>query len=183
MTKNINLFPLVMKATALCSGILSAILFALHSRFPVAWLYACAITALTVCYHFTMRLCVGAWIPKRIRHDAAWFRVSPRETALYSRLKVRKWKKHVPSYHPDSFSLSRNTPEQVISNMCRSEVVHEVIMLLSFVPLLFSLVFGEFFVFFLTSVLAAAVDGIFVSLQRYNRPRMQQLLSRSLSHE
>ncbi len=183
MNKKKNHFPVVMNVIALCSGVLSAMLFAVDSHFPTAWIYACAITALTVCYHFTMRLCVGTLVPKHIRHDAAWFRVQPWEKPLYLRLKLRKWKKYVPTYHPDSFSLSRNTPEQIISNMCRSEVVHEVIMLLSFVPLLFSLVFGEFFVFFFTSILAAAIDGIFVALQRYNRPRIQLLLSRSLSHE
>ncbi len=183
MDKKKNRFPFVMKAIALCSGALSAMLFVMHSRFPAAWLYACAITALTICYHFTMRLCVGILIPKSIRHDAAWFRVHPWEMSLYRRLKLRKWKKYVPTYHLDSFSLSQNTPEQVISNMCQSEVVHEVIMLLSFVPLLFTLAFGEFFVFFFTSILAAATDGIFVALQRYNRPRMQRLLSKSLSHE
>ncbi len=174
-----NCFPSFLKATALCSGVLSAVLFWLHHRLGCGWLLSCAITTLTVCYHFAMRLCVGALVPNRFHHDTAWFRLRPWEEALYRRMKLRRWKKHIPTYDPRAFSLTENTPEQILSNMRHAEVVHEIIMLLSFVPLLFTFIFGEFFVFFITSALSAAADGIFVCLQRYNRPRIQRLLARS----
>lgn len=58
---------------------------------------------------------------------------------------------------------------------CQSETVHEVNMLLSFVPLLFSIWFGSLDVFLITSCGAA----LFVIMQRYNRPRLMRLMRRS----
>ena len=60
--------------------------------------------------------------------------------------------------------------------MCGAEVVHEIIMVLSFIPLLFAIPFGVFPVFFITSVIASLVDFVFVIVQRYNRPRIIKLI-------
>ena len=62
--------------------------------------------------------------------------------------------------------------------MCGAEIVHEIILILSFLPLALVPVFGEFFVFLITSVCAAAVDGVFVMAQRYNRPRVVKIYRR-----
>ena len=64
---------------------------------------------------------------------------------------------------------------QIIQNTCGAEIVHEIIMLLSFLPLVTVPVFGSFFVFITTSVLAAMFDSIFVIAQRYNRPRLVRI--------
>lgn len=56
--------------------------------------------------------------------------------------------------------------------MCQSEIVHETNILLSFVPLIVSVPFGEFNVFFITSICSAAFDLLFVIMQRYNRSRI-----------
>ena len=42
--------------------------------------------------------------------------------------------------------------------------------------MLFIIPWGEFWVFFITSLVAAIFDSIFVMLQRYNRPRIMKLL-------
>ena len=84
----------------------------------------------------------------------------------------------MPTYDPRLFSLTENTPQQLTANMCQAEVVHEVIVLGSFLPLLFTLFWGSFPVFLITSVLAAGVDTLFVMLQRYNRPRVLRLLQK-----
>ncbi|MCD7724158.1 MAG: hypothetical protein LUI12_01155 [Clostridiales bacterium] len=52
----------------------------------------------------------------------------------------------------------------------------ENIMVLSFVPLAFSRWFGDVPVFAVTSCGACLVDGVFVAVQRYNRPRLVRLL-------
>ena len=84
----------------------------------------------------------------------------------------------MPTYNPKLFSLQENSLEEILCNMCQAEVVHEVIILLSFVPLAFSLVWDSFFVFLITSVLAAGFDLLFVMLQRFNRPRVAKLARR-----
>ena len=59
--------------------------------------------------------------------------------------------------------------------MCGAEIVHEVIMVLSFLPLLTVPFFGTFPVFLMTSALSALFDSIFVMAQRYNRPRLVRI--------
>ena len=56
--------------------------------------------------------------------------------------------------------------------MCGAEIVHEIIMILSFLPLLAIPVFGEGAVFCITSLLSALFDSLFVMAQRFNRPRL-----------
>ena len=67
---------------------------------------------------------------------------------------------------------------RLVDNCCISEAVHEVIVLFSFVPLLFTLLLGAFPVFLITSVLAAAFDSYFILMQRYNRPRLVRILAK-----
>ena len=62
--------------------------------------------------------------------------------------------------------------------MCGAELVHEVIILFSFLPLLFTIPFGAFPVFLITSLLAAMYDSIFVVAQRSNRPRLVRILQK-----
>ena len=63
--------------------------------------------------------------------------------------------------------------------MCQAEIVHEVIVVLSFLPLLAAIPFGAFPVFLITSLLAAMYDLTFVIMQRYNRPRILKYLQLS----
>ena len=55
---------------------------------------------------------------------------------------------------------------------CQSELVHETIMLLSFVPLLAIGRYGAAAVFIITSAAAALFDSLFVVVQRFNRFRL-----------
>ena len=171
-------FPFVMKSIAVSTALLTILLAFLYHRFSSSWLLSAAITFGTVCYHFAMRLFVGAVIPNSFQYSSAWFQPRPWEHRLYQRLKVKAWKKYVPTYDPRLFALEENTLEQIVSNMCQAEVVHEVIVLCSFVPLFFSLVFDGFFVFLITSILSAVLDLVFVCLQRYNRPRLVRILQK-----
>lgn len=140
--------------------------------------YSLAITFGTIFYHFAMRLAVGEIIPSNFNCNNFWFKEKSFERNLYKLLKVKKWKGKVPSYNPQS-ALIRNTDlSDTVNTMCRNEVIHEVIALLSFVPIVFSLVFGAISVFVITSVIACFLDLIFVVLQRYNRPRVLKLIKK-----
>jgi len=169
-----------MKATAGSTALLTGVFALLYRLFGMGWLLSTAITCGTVCYHFAMRLLVGALVPNTFDPAAKWFQPRPWEAALYRRLQVKAWKSHVPTYDPRRFSFRENTPTEVAANMCQAEVVHEVIVLLSFLPLAFSLVFGSFPVFLITSILSAALDLVFVALQRCNRPRLMRLIQKQL---
>lgn len=138
-----------------------------------------AITLGTVFYHYALRLVVGeisAWahrFPLDPQHW--WFRQKKWEPGLYRFLRVRHWKSKLPTYAPDSFDPRKTAIAAIIHNTCHAELVHEVIALLSFVPVLFSIWLGAFGVFLITSLAAACSDFVFSVLQRYNRPRLLRL--------
>ena len=147
---------------------------------PSAVMLALCITFGVFAYHFAMRLLVGytihAIFRNRMNVNRRWFRPRCFEAGLYARLRVSKWKRHVPTFAPSTFSPREHSWEELAQATCQAEVVHEIIIALSFVPLLLIPRFGEPVVFILTSVAAAGIDLIFVILQRYNRPRILALV-------
>ena len=174
-----NYFPVIMKGTAFLCAVLTAVFAAAFHFSQLDLFLTLAITTGTTCYHFSMRLIVGLLIPVALGKNADpngfWFRSRCFEAPLYRRLKVRQWKHLLPTYEPESFSLESCSIAQIIQSSCTAEVVHEVIVVLSFLPLLASVPFGAFGVFLITSVFSAAYDSLFVILQRYNRPRFIKL--------
>ena len=151
-----NYFPLVMKSAAVIFAVVTPVLWILHRALDSSLLLALTITAGTTCYHFAMRLSVGylvPWIAKKPNIQHPWFRPLGFEAGLYKALKVKRWKDRMPTYAPENFSLKYHTLEEIIQNMCVSELVHEVIVIFSFVPLLFSEPFDGFWPFLITSVL------------------------------
>ena len=147
-------------------------------------LLSLAITFGTVFYHLAVRLAIGGLIDAKYHnhmdYTKKWFREKPFEKKLYQALKVKKWKKWLPTFNPEDFDLKNRSVEEIIQVSCQAEVVHEVIMPFSFVPILFSVWFGSLGVFLITSCAAFLFDSIFVIMQRFNRPRLMRLLKKGL---
>ena len=145
-------------------------------------LLSLAITSGTIAYHFVMRLMVGLAFHATMRNKAdyrkRWYQVSKREMAVYEKLKVKQWKRRMPTYDPALFDPRLHTWEEIVQAMCQAELVHETIAVLSLLPILAGIWFGEYPVFIVTSVLSAACDMVFVIMQRYNRQRVTKLLNR-----
>lgn len=172
---------------AIFTGLATALAALGYVLLSAGWLLTVAISFGTTFYHFAMRLLVGYFIPNTFDYRRAWFQPRSFEKKLYRFLRVKKWKDRMPTYDPRLFCLTENSLAQIVNNMCQAELVHEVIAVLSFLPLLFSFVWDSFWVFLITSVLAAAIDTLFVMLQRYNRPRLVKILTKQrsggISHE
>lgn len=131
-------------------------------------------------YHLANHLIVGEIINAIYKNDMdytkKWFKPKKFENELYNKLKVKNWKDKIPSFHPDTFSLEKHSPEKIAKTMCQSEIVHEIIIVFSFLPLIYSFVYGIYPVFFiLSSFLFALFDLSLVIMQRYNRPRFIKL--------
>lgn len=169
-----------MKTAALLSfG--AAVLFAVLYRFvPEGYLLTVAIACGTTAYHFGMRLLVGALFNRRMKNRAdytrKWYQVGPAEQKLYRMLRVKRWKGRMPTYDKAVFDPERHSWDEIAQAMCQSELVHETIIVLSFLPVTASVWFGASAVFWTTSALAAAFDLMFVMIQRYNRPRIVRLI-------
>ena len=144
--------------------------------------FSAAITFGTAFYHFAVRLAVGLGIDmryhNRMDYTKPWFREKSFEPRLYEKMRVKQWKKRLPTFTPQEFDLKSRSLEEVAQATCQAEVVHEVNMPLSLIPVAFSVWFGSLGVFALTSCAAFAFDGIFVIMQRYNRPRLLRLLKK-----
>ena len=150
-------------------------------------LLALTITLGTCAYHFLMRLIVGYVINglyhNEMNYHRKWFQPRKWENRFYKKLKVKTWKDNMPTYDVETFSFELHSMEEIVMAMCQSEVVHEIIVVLSFVPILASIQFGEFVVFLITSILAAGFDMMFVIMQRYNRPRVVKILDKTKQKE
>lgn len=149
---------------------------------PTDFLFSLLITFITTSYHFVMRLIVGNVIDAVMKNNAnynhRWFKTLKMEDKIYKLIKVSKWKEHMPTYFPDSFSLKHHTLDEIAMSMCQSEIVHEVIVVLSFVPVFAIPYLGAAALFIITSFLAACFDMCFVIMQRYNRPRIIKLIEK-----
>lgn len=140
------------------------------------------ITVGVTLYHFVMRLSVGTIVNFVMRnnanHNGAWFREKCFEHRIYKRIRVWKWKKYLPTYSPQTFDIGRKTVKELIGATCQAEIVHEVIMALSLLPIVFIPVLGGGAALIITSVLAMLFDFLFVILQRYNRPKLVRVMER-----
>lgn len=140
------------------------------------------LTCGTITYHYWMRFFTGAlfdtFMGNRADYNKKWYRVSHWESEIYRVLQVHKWKRWMPSFDSDSFDPTKHTWSEIAQAMCQSELVHETIMVLSFVPVIASVKFGGRRVFIKTSMIAAGIDFVFVIMQRYNRPRIIAIIDR-----
>lgn len=172
-----------MKQITWSSILIMIVCIILHKNMKNEQSLGLLITFGTISYHFVMRLLTG-WTINRLLNNHVdyhkkWFRVSDIEQKIYKKLNVKKWKGKIGAYDPSCFDNKLHTWDEIAQAMCQVELVHEVIIVLSFVPILAAIPFGALPVFVITSVLAACFDGMFVMMQRYNRPRIIRLMERS----
>lgn len=140
------------------------------------------ITFGTIAYHLCIRLFLGLLfnviMNNHADYESFWFKPRKWEKKLYEILRVKQWKDKMPTFFADTFNPKLHSWDEIAQAMCQSELVHEVNIIISFLPMIMVIWFDSFWVFFLTSMAAALFDLIFVVMQRYNRPRIINLLKR-----
>lgn len=176
------MFAKIIKISALFLVLLTVIFLIIYQYIPNTAILSITITLGTISYHFLMRLAVGYVINglyhNEFDYNKKWFREKRFEKHLYEVIKVKKWKDKMPTFAPEMLDLKIHTWEEIAGAMCQSEVVHLIIVVLCFIPIFASLVWGAFWVFFITSILSASVEMMFVIMQRYNRPRVIKMIER-----
>ena len=115
---------------------------------------------------------------KRFNYSSAWFNQKSFEKSMYRVLRVKDWKSKVPAYDSREYSLKDHLPEEIIMNMCHAEVVHEVICVLSYIPILLGRVIGDYKILILTSMIFSCCHLPFIFIQRFNRPRIISVKNR-----
>lgn len=171
-----------MRSLAIISLVLFWMFGIINILFPTGLVLSLTITFATITYHFLMRLLVGFIFDRamnnKVDYTRSWFQIRPWERKFYHVIKVKKWKNKMPTYDPDTFSPEKHSWDEIAQAMCQSELVHETIVVLSFLPIFMTKWWGAFGVFLVTSICAALLDLSFVIMQRYNRPRVLRLAER-----
>lgn len=173
--------PKVLKIITAISLALTVTTALLYRYFAGVFL-ALAITFGTIFYHLAIRLLIGLifniFMKNRADYTKKWYKVRSWENKLYKFLRVNKWKGKLPTYDKSLYSVKERNFDGIAQAMCQAELVHETNCVVSFLPLIASIWFGEFYVFLITSICAALFDLLFVIEQRYNRPRVIKLAER-----
>ncbi|MBQ7322936.1 MAG: hypothetical protein IJW96_00025 [Clostridia bacterium] len=169
-----------MKKKMICITILLSIVFSI--LLPVyfitknAVVETLAITIGVTLYHFAMRLIVGYTVNALMKNHADplafWFQPRKWEENFFKLIQIRKWKKYLPTYDVTSFDPRQKSMEEILGASCQAEIVHEIIMPFSLLPIVFIPILGAPVAFILTSLFAMLFDSLFVILQRFNRPRL-----------
>ena len=174
----------IMKRTAWISLVSTVILAILYRNMGNGWILTLAITFGTISYHFVMRLLVGTVVNlllnNHVDYRKQWYRVCAIEEKIYKKLKVRKWKGKMATYDPSCFDRKLHSWDEIAQATCQAELVHELIIVLSFLPVFAAIPFGALPAFMTTSILAACFDTMFVIMQRYNRPRIMKMIDKSV---
>lgn len=180
--KETGMFAKSIKISAFVLVVLTSIFTLIYQCNPDTVILSVAITFGTISYHFLMRLAVGCVVNgifhNRIDYHRKWFRQKRFEKRLYEVLKVKKWKDKMPTFAPEMLDVKEHTWEEIAGAMCQAEVVHSIIIVFCFVPVFATFLWGTFWVFFITSVLSAGVESLFVIMQRYNRPRVIRMIEK-----
>lgn len=106
-------------------------------------------------------------------YDSWWFRQRNWEKNLCKAIRLKKWKAGIFTYSKKLFA-SGISKERVMINMTQSEIVHELIFALSFLPILLGKQFGHFALLAVLCAIFALANVPFILIQRFNRPRIQR---------
>lgn len=101
-----------------------------------------------------------------------WFKEYSWEKGFYKFIKVKRWKTRIGTYDKNLFSSKNFSKEKLLMTITQSELVHEIIFVLSFLPLYFMKDFGHTFLLAVLCTVFALLNLPFVFIQRYNRPRI-----------
>ncbi len=135
------------------------------------------IVSFMIVYHFWVRLIMGA-LSKHwgITYKHPWFRPRKFEKGLYKLLRVREWRDKVLTFNPDEFLMAKRTLPEIADTMAKAEVDHWVNQIISIVSVFFSLIWGAFPIFLVSSIAAMIFDAQFIVVQRFNRPKIVRLI-------
>lgn len=179
MKQNKNRTPLIMALTMLVSIVMTVVCILLYKWTKYSWLYYSGIVIGMIAVHFVI-MHMAAPIAffafgRRFNYNSFWFKPKKFEKPLYEFLRVKRWKTHVAAYNQNEYSIEMYGTYGVIMNMCYAEVVHELIFVMSYLPILFGIYISNYLLLFALCCLFSCSHLIFIIIQRYNRPRVVKL--------
>ena len=154
----------------------------LSKRFGYEIFFSLAVTFFTTLYHFVMRILVACAVTACRKNKTEESRIAAKPSAaekkFYGIIRIKRWKTLVPTYKPALFTVKSDSLNELMHNMVNARIGHEIMVVLSFIPILFSHILGGASAFIITSAIAAAFDMQFVLIQRYNISRLSEILKK-----
>ena len=139
------------------------------------------ISILVTLYHFIYRIIIGETVSridtsKPVNYNSILLYKFKFEKPLYDFLKVKVWKDKMITAKPYKFDIYKRSLTDILKSMIIAEKVHIICFFLSYLPLLLIIPYDSPLAFIITSFLASIIDLIYVLIQRYNIPRVLNLL-------
>ncbi len=162
-------------------AVLSVIFLISHIHHDNHYSFTCFITFLTCFYHFAYRIAVSELTEKlalSFNFSNGWFAPKKFEEPVFKLLRVKRWKEKLPNLLPQTSSAKDFPVETLINETCTVEVIHEINILLSFVPFIVSLFYSSHeWIFLVSGIITALFDLCFIIFHRHFRPRLIKLLN------
>jgi hypothetical protein len=159
--------------------------FVLHENIKMDWILIIGMIMGYTAIHFILMFITApilfALFRMKYNYLHRWFAPKRFEEKLYQILKVKKWKNKIPTYDNAAYSLTKQNIPKAIQMTCHAEIVHEVISVLSYLPILLGLVIPKVGLFIVLSFVFSVIHLLFSIVQRYNRPRLVGLYERTKS--
>ena len=151
-----------------------------HRNGFVLLFYVCAVFGAISAHFVVMHVfaaVVFAVFNNKYKVGNFWFRPKRFEKRLYKFLCVRKWKSYLKAWDADAYSLELNDGHSVLMRLCHAEIVHEVIAIAGFLPMVISFYIPKtFWLFCVSSIIFCFIHIAFAVVQRYNRPRFLRII-------
>lgn len=172
-----------MRTAAALFAVLSVIFLISHLHHTNHYSFVCFITFLTCFYHFGYRLVVYSAVTKskiKVNSSNTWFTPKSFEKKLYKSLRIKHNREKLTKFFSQA-SPSRNiTEEELIEHTCRSEIVYEINIVLSFVPFIVSLFSSLYsWIFLVTGIITAMFDLFFIVFNRRFRLKLLKRIGSS----
>lgn len=110
--------------------------------------------------------------------NSLWFCEHSWEKTFYDFIKVKQWKTRVGTYDKKLFAGKNFSKEKLVMTITQSELVHEIVFILSFCPVCLTKTFGHLPLLVVLCTIFAAANLPFIFIQRYNRPRVLKMQER-----
>ncbi len=162
-------------------AVLSVIFLISHLHHDNRYSFACFITFITCFYHFAYRILVSGAVKRKtinFNYKTGWFAPKKFEEPIFKALRVKRWKEKLPNLLPQTNSVKDFPIETLVNETCSVEVTHEINIVLSFVPFIASLFYGNRqWIFLVTGLATALFDLCFIIFHRHFRPKLIKLLN------
>lgn len=156
--------------------VLMFIFLALFVRSKSEWMLIIGVIMMNSGYQVITRLLVGTIcegvFENGVNSSANWFKTSDFEERFYGFLGIKYLKRNLPKTERTDFSLTQQSLQDIIDTGCEIEAEHEINIVVSMLSILLAIPFGYIWMFIVFAVGGVLYDFLFISVQRYNRPRL-----------